>query len=46
MPKWKLNIFVRVVKNRMTQEDKEVEEVLIGYPALTEDEKDEIKNNL
>lgn len=42
MPVWKRNIFVRVVTRRMTEERKTVEEILAEYPALTEEEKQEI----
>ena len=42
MPEWKKNIFVRVVNRRMQDEGKTAEEVLLDYPALTDDEKTEI----
>jgi uncharacterized protein (DUF433 family) len=42
MPTWKKNIFVRVVKFRMETENKTAEEILLDYPALTEEEKQEI----
>jgi uncharacterized protein (DUF433 family) len=42
MPTWKKNIFVRVVNRRMQDEGKTAEEILLEYPALTEDEKTEI----
>ena len=42
MPEWKKNIFVRVVNRRMRDEGKTAEEVLLDYPALTDDEKAEI----
>ena len=42
MPEWKKNIFVRVVNRRMQDEGKTAEEILLEYPALTEDEKAEI----
>lgn len=41
-----LNIFVRVVKRRMVEEEKTADQVLEGYPALTAEEKDEIKVNI
>lgn len=37
-----LNIFVRVVKRRMDLEGETAEEVLRTYPALTEEEKEQI----
>ena len=42
MPEWKKNIFVRVVNRRMQDEGKTAEEILLEYPALTEDDKTEI----
>ncbi|MGB9780607.1 hypothetical protein [Caldanaerobacter sp.] len=42
MPTWKKNIFVRVVKFRMETENKTAEEILLDYPALTQEEKQEI----
>jgi len=42
MPEWKKNIFVRVVSRRMAEEGRTAEEILVEYPALTEDEKTEI----
>lgn len=42
MPEWKKNIFVRVVNRRMQDEGKTAEEILLEYPALTEDDKIEI----
>jgi len=42
MPEWKKNIFVRVVRKRMQNEGRTAEEILLEYPALTEDEKTEI----
>lgn len=42
MPTWKKNIFVRVVRTRMEQEGRAAEEILAEYPALTEEEKQEI----
>jgi len=42
MPIWKKNIFVRVVTRRMQEEGRTAEEILLEYPALTEDEKTEI----
>jgi len=42
MPVWKKNIFVRVVNRRMQDEGKTAEEILLKYPALTENEKTEI----
>lgn len=42
MPAWKLRIFVRVVKARMESEELPAEQVLESYPALTEQEKQQI----
>ena len=42
MPKWKKNIFVRVVRKRMQDEGRTAEEILAEYPALTVEEKAEI----
>ena len=42
MPTWKKNIFVRVVNRRMQDEEKTAEEILLEYPALTNEEKAEI----
>lgn len=46
MPTWKLNIFVRVIKQRMETEQRTAEEIITGYPLLTEEEKAEILNNI
>jgi len=43
MPQWKKNIFIRVVTRRMVEEGKTAEEILAEYPALTQEEKNEIK---
>lgn len=42
MPVWKKNIFVRVVTKRVAQEGRTAEEILMEYPALTEEERQEI----
>ncbi len=42
MPTWKRNIFVRVVTRRMQEEGRTAEEILLEYPALSEDERAEI----
>ncbi len=42
MPTWKKNIFIRVIKRRMQEEQLTAEDILEEYPALTEDEKTEI----
>jgi len=42
MPTWKKNIFVRVIKRRIQDEQRTAEDILEEYPALTEDEKNEI----
>lgn len=36
------SIMVRVIKRRMTEGEK-LEDILVGYPKLTEDEKDELR---
>ena len=46
MSEWKKNIFVRVVKKRMQDEMRTAEEILVEYPALTEEEKTEILDAL
>jgi uncharacterized protein (DUF433 family) len=40
---WKKNIFVRVIQRRMAEESRTADEILAEYPALTQEEKDEIK---
>lgn len=42
MPTWKKNIFVRTVRYRMRTENKTATEILQDYPALAEEEKQEI----
>lgn len=42
MPAWKKNIFIRVIQRRMAEEGRTAEEILAEYPALTQEEKDEI----
>ncbi|GAW28162.1 hypothetical protein [Carboxydocella sp. ULO1] len=42
MPIWKRNIFVRVINKRMAEEGKTAEEILMEYPALMPEEKQEI----
>jgi len=42
MQSWKLNIFVRVSRRRMTEEGRTAEEILAEYPALTAEERQEI----
>ena len=42
MPIWKKNIFVRVIKNRIQNESRAVEDILMEYPALVAAEKEEI----
>jgi uridine kinase len=42
MPVWKKNIFVRVVQRRMQEENRTAEDILTEYPALTEEERQEI----
>ena len=44
MPEWKKRIFVRVVMRRMQTEGRTAEEILSEYPALTDEEKQEILN--
>ena len=41
---YKLRIFVRVIKKRMTDERISAEEALESYPKLTKEEKQEILN--
>ncbi|WP_162991150.1 hypothetical protein [Biomaibacter acetigenes] len=42
MSAWKKNIFVRVIQRRMAEEGRTAGEILTEYPALTEEEKQEI----
>lgn len=42
MPAWKKNIFVRVISRRMVEEGRAAEDIIAEYPALTEEEKQEI----
>ena len=46
MPTWKLNIFVRAIKQRMEVEQRGKEEIVAEYVLLTEEEKGEILNNI
>lgn len=42
MPEWKKNIFVRVIRKRMQEEQRTAEDILTEHPALTSEEKTEI----
>ena len=42
MPTWKKNIFVRIIRARMEQEQRTAQDIIAEYPALTDDEKAEI----
>ena len=42
MPTWKKNIFIRAIKARMELEQRTAQDIITEYPALTEDEKNEI----
>jgi len=42
VPAWKLRIFVRAVRARMEAEEVTAEQALESYPALTEQEKQQI----
>lgn len=44
MPTWKKNIFVRVISRRMNEESRIAEDIITEYPALTDEEKQEILN--
>ncbi|MGB9813543.1 MAG: hypothetical protein ACPLRZ_07570 [Thermovenabulum sp.] len=46
MLKWKKNIFVRVIQRRITEEGRTAEEILAEYPALSEEERQEILNTI
>ena len=46
MPIWKRNIFVRVITRRMQEEGRTAEDIIMEYPALTEDEKAEILSEI
>jgi len=43
---WKRNIFVRIVIRRMQEEGRTAEDIIMEYPALTEDEKAEILSEI
>ena len=40
MPTWKKRIFVNAIKIKLRTEEKTLEEILKGYPKLTDAEKD------
>lgn len=42
MLKWKLNIFVNAIKNRMISENRSAEDIINEYPALSVTERAEI----
>lgn len=42
MTRAKLNIFVRVIKRRMA-DGEELEDILLSYPALSEEDKEQIR---
>ena len=46
MPTWKLNIFVRAIKQRMESEQRTAEDIITEYVLLREEEKAEILNNI
>lgn len=46
MPTWKKNIFVRVIRSRMINESRTVEDIILEYPALTPEEKQIIVNEI
>ena len=46
MPSWKKNIFVRVITRRIQEEGRTAEDIIMEYPALTEDEKAEILSEI
>lgn len=46
MPTWKLNIFVRAIKQRMEIEQRTKEGIITEYVLLSEEEKTEILNNI
>lgn len=46
MPTWKLNIFVRAIKQRMEKEQRTKEDIITEYVLLSEEEKTEILNNI
>ena len=43
---WKRNIFVRVITRRMQEEGRTAKDIIMEYPALTEDEKAEILSEI
>lgn len=46
MPTWKLNIFTRVITQRMEVEQRTAEDIIAEYTLLTEEEKTKILNNI
>lgn len=46
MFQWKLNIFTRVITQRMETEQRTAEKMIMEYPLLTQEEKSEILNNI
>ena len=46
MPIWKLNIFVRVIAQRMESEQRTKEDIIAEYVLLTGEEKEEILSNI
>ena len=42
MSAWKRNIFVRAICTRIAMEGRTAEDIIQEYPALTDNEKDEI----
>ena len=46
MPIWKLNIFTRVIKQRMEVEQRTAGDIIAEYVLLADEEKTEILNNI
>ena len=46
MPTWKLNIFVRAIKQRTEIEQRTKEDIIAEYVLLSEEDKEEILNNI
>jgi len=46
MPTWKLNIFVRAIKQRMESEQRTAGDITTEYVLLSDDKKTEILSNI
>ncbi|MCS7241830.1 hypothetical protein [Candidatus Caldatribacterium sp.] len=46
MPEWKKRIFLRVISRKIQEEGRTIDDVLSEYQALTEEEKQELREAL